>query len=396
MPVPPNNPDICIEEVPSGIRTIAGVATSITAFVGRAAMGPVDDPVTISGYGDFERIFGGLHVEYPMSYAVRDFFLNGGSTAVIVRLFRKGTVPAKQAVPYRADLSGLYALEKTDLFNLLCIPPDDREGDTDKKAMREAISYCAKRRAVLLVDPPSGWTDVPGILENYQRFLSDMGLSGMEARNAALFFPRIEQADPLRKNRKCSFVPCGIVAGAIARTDVARGVWNAPAGQDAVLNGILGLSLAVTDKEIGTLNSLGINCLRTFPPVGRVVWGGRTLRGADILADEYKYLSVRRTALFIEESLYRGLKWVVLEPNGEQLWERVRRDVGAFMNELFRQGAFQGATPRDAYFVKCGPDTTILSDINEGIVNLQVGFAPLKPAEFVVIRIRQVAGPPRK
>ena len=150
--------------------------------------------------------------------------------------------------------------------------------------------------------------------------------------------------------------------------------------------------MKLTDAENGELNQLGINCLRAFPVVGQVVWGSRTLRGADQLADENKYIPVRRTTLFLEESLRRGLQWAVFEPNDESLWSAIRLNVGAFMQTLFRQGAFQGASARDAYFVKCDSETTTQSDIDLGIVNVIVGFAPLKPAEFVVISIQQLAG----
>ena len=150
--------------------------------------------------------------------------------------------------------------------------------------------------------------------------------------------------------------------------------------------------MKLTDGENGTLNQLGINCLRTFPASGNIVWGGRTLRGADQMADEWKYIPVRRTAMFIEESLFRGTQWVVFEPNDEPLWAEIRLSIGAFMNGLFRQGAFQGKTPRDAYFVKCDGETTTQADIDLGIVNIVVGFAPLKPAEFVVIKLQQIAG----
>src|SRR3712207_7651940 len=173
-------------------------------------------------------------------------------------------------------------------------------------------------------------------------------------------------------------VPSGAVAGLIARTDATRGVWKAPAGTEATLAGVAGFSVMLTDRENGDLNPVGINCLRAFPVIGRVSWGARTLRGADQLSDEYKYLPVRRLALYIEESLYRGLKWVVFEPNDEPLWSQIRLNVGAFMNRLFRQGAFQGTTPREAYFVKCDKETTTQGDINLGIVNVVVGFAPLK------------------
>jgi phage tail sheath protein FI len=212
------------------------------------------------------------------------------------------------------------------------------------------------------------------------------------ARNAAIYFPRIKQSDPQLGGLVDVFVPCGIIAGVMARTDTQRGVWKAPAGLDAALAGVVGLQVALTDAENGLLNPLGINCLRTFPVHGRVVWGARTMRGADAAADEYKYVPVRRLALFLEESLYRGTQWVVFEPNDEPLWAQIRLNVGAFLNNLFRQGAFQGTTPRDAYFVKCDKETTTQSDINLGIVNIVVGFAPLKPAEFVIIKIQQIAG----
>jgi phage tail sheath protein FI len=187
-------------------------------------------------------------------------------------------------------------------------------------------------------------------------------------------------------------VPSGIVAGVIARTDVSRGVWKAPAGLDASLGGVQDLQVNLNDLENGQLNPLGINCLRSFGVNGRIIWGARTLRGADESADEYKYLPVRRLALFLEESLYRGTQWVVFEPNDEPLWAQVRLNVGAFMQGLFLQGAFQVKTPRDAYFVKCDNQTTTQNDINLGILNIIVGFAPLKPAEFVVIQIQQMPG----
>ena len=148
----------------------------------------------------------------------------------------------------------------------------------------------------------------------------------------------------------------------------------------------------MTDGENGILNPLAINCIRSFPVYGIVNWGARTLMGADQLSDDYKYVPVRRLALFVEESLFRGTQWVVFEPNDEPLWSQIRLNVGSFMRGLFQQGAFQGSTPASAYFVKCDSDTTTQADINLGVVNILVGFAPLKPAEFVIIQIEQLAG----
>ena len=186
--------------------------------------------------------------------------------------------------------------------------------------------------------------------------------------------------------------PCGTIAGLYARTDGARGVWKAPAGIEATLTGVQSVTYTLTNAENGTLNPLGVNCVRVLPVYGSVAWGARTLRGADSMTSEYKYVPVRRVALFIEESLYRGTQWVVFEPNDEPLWSQIRLNLGAFMHILFRQGAFQGTTPREAYFVKCDKETTTQADINKGIVNILVGFAPLKPAEFVIIKIQQIAG----
>ena len=279
---------------------------------------------------------------------------------------------------------GLSGLEKLGnrLFNLLCIPPVDR--DTDIDFLDEAAKFCLDHRAVLLVDPPTEWTDVAAAAA------ANPLVSGDNAKNAAVFFPNLQLVD--EGGNLEDFPPSGAIAGVIARTDGERGVWKAPAGTDASLAGVQSLTVTMTNLENGQLNPLGINCVRSFPVYGNVVWGSRTLRGADQLADQWKYLPVRRTALFIEESLYRGTQWVVFEPNDEPLWSSIRLNVGAFMNSLWRQGAFQGRTPRDAYLVKCDSDNNPQNDIDRGIVNILVGFAPLKPAEFVLIHIQQLAG----
>jgi uncharacterized protein len=598
MPAPLTYPGVYLEEISSGVRTITGVATSIAAFIGRAARGPTDDPVMINNYGDFERQFGGLGVDYPMSYAVRDFYLNGGAGAIIVRLYgapyhssqdtakalqaakdtatattgadaaaaagaagakaalypnepeksaaaavakaahdasvvggatlqnvqdaankaaslieassiskatirygnmvleaasegiwgndlrvrvdlevdassgdvfnltvRDGqtgrtelfrnlsisplsvrridkvlanesdlliysgalpaTTPAAHAAPpagkidiwadytpptnskvvdadkasdgvelsqlnfagpgKASDKKGLYALEQADLFNLLCIPPYRADGDVDDGLLDTAAAYCEARRAMLLVDAPNSWLSKDSAKSGVS------GVSG-KSQNAALFFPRLIQPNPLKSNQLENFAPCGAVAGVFARTDTTRGVWKAPAGIEATVVGAPGLSVNLTDLENGELNPLGVNCLRSSPVSGRIIWGSRTRKGDDRLASEWKYIPVRRTALFIEESLYRGTQWIVFEPNDEPLWAQVRLNIGAFMNTLFRQGAFQGKTPAEAYFVKCDKETTTQNDIDHGIVNIVVGFAPLKPAEFVVIKLQQIAG----
>ena len=280
---------------------------------------------------------------------------------------------------------GLYALENADLFNILCIPPLTFDADIGPSTRSAALKYCKDRRAFYVVDPPSSWVGVPD---------AEAGVDGLNLRdeNAAVYFPRVDIPNPLRDNQLSEFVPCGVIAGLYARTDATRGVWKAPAGTDATLAGVQRMAVPLTDAQNGRLNPLGVNSLRSFPVIGNVAWGARTLEGADQLASEWKYIPVRRTALFLEETLYRGLKWVVFEPNDEPLWSQIRLNVGSFMHTLFRQGAFQGSTPKDAYLVKCDSETTTQADIDRGVVNILVGFAPLKPAEFVFVRIQQLAG----
>ena len=510
-------PDVYIEEISKGVRTITGVPTSITAFIGRALRGPLDEPCPISSFADFERIFGGLWSESMMSYAVQHYYQNGGSEAVIVRiannaaaatitlpngptltakyqgswgnrlraridyktgpanmqtytlnvrdlgtgieeryldvstnvnapraldkllqqsLLVKATagqdirpdahalvatgedpfadppvalppVPGKftqatggndgneltdvQYVGAEANKTGIYALLKTDIFNLLVIPPISRQTDVRSDTLSKAAKLCLDRRAMLLVDVPQGW-DVDqasgSLLDTFiGNFSKDL------ARNTALFFPHLGVVDSQMGGALEYFGLTGAVAGIFARSDALRGVWKAPAGTEMAITGVRELKLKISDAENRRLNLLGVNCLRTFPTIGTVMWGTRTLSGGDQLDDDnYKYVPVRRLTLFIEESLYRGMQWAVFEPNGEPLWAQIRLIVSDFMNNLFRQGAFQGLTPGEAYFVKCDKETNSQNDINRGIVNIVVGFAPLKPAEFVIIKIQQRSG----
>jgi phage tail sheath protein FI len=281
----------------------------------------------------------------------------------------------------RSLRKGIYALEEVDLFNLLCLP-----GISDSGILMDVDAYCKERRAFMIADPPQNLSAPSDMITSIS------GTTFPKTEYGAVYYPWIRIADPLNGGKPRSSAPCGTIAGLYARTDSNRGVWKAPAGTEATLTGVQGVDYLLTDPENGTLNPLGVNCIRIFPAFGAIAWGARTLRGNDQMTSEYKYIPVRRLALYLEESLYRGLKWVVFEPNDEPLWSQIRLNVGSFMNNLFRQGAFQGMTPRDAYFVKCDKETTTQNDINLGIVNIWVGFAPLKPAEFVILHIQQMAG----
>jgi phage tail sheath protein FI len=305
-----------------------------------------------------------------------------------------GTLLAATDLVPLAGKTGVRALDDAEIFTILVFPPyspnESATPDLSNTVWSSAVAYLQEgHRAMLLIDPPSTWIDEPTAL---QAITTTSIVDNLRDKNTALYYPWIYFADPLMGGRARLFAPSASVAGVMARIDSDRGVWKAPAGEEATISGVQKLQYLLTDPENGDLNPLAINCLRTFPIVGTVVWGARTLVGADAQGSEWKYIPVRRTALFIEESLYRGTKWVVFEPNDEPLWAQIRLNVGAFMRSLFRQGAFQGLTPKDAYFVKCDSDTTTQDDINRGIVNILVGFAPLKPAEFVVIQISQIAG----
>jgi uncharacterized protein len=380
-------PGVYIEELPSGVHSIAGVHTSVTAFVGSTMAGPVDQPTRVRSFTEFERAFGDTSVDKPLGAGVRHFFLNGGSDAIVVRA-------AGPAVPRAADGTGIYALDAVEGFNLLCLPDLGSDGTSNDlaataNALAEASRMCEDRRAILIVDPLPGWQSVADVVSGPASLRAIS--SGMRRANAAMYFPRVLAAGRTEQ-AATELPPSGAIAGIIARTDGARGVWKAPTGQDAAIVGIGGLASTVSPDEARSLAELGVNPLRTFPGVGNVVWGARTLDGATGSTSDWRYVPVRRTALYLEESLYRGLQWVVFEPNDDLLWAAIRMSVGAFMAALRRQGAFQGNTPRMAYFVRCGRDTTTQEEIDLGIVRVVVGFAPLRPAEFVVIDIRLVAG----
>lgn len=287
--------------------------------------------------------------------------------------------------------TGFHALDAVDLFNLMILPEDEEVGESLMLSLwGPASTYCESRRAFLLVDAPASWTNSstgrPDVVNDTSK-ISDLRVSIVKD-HAAVFYPRLRYSD---SGVTKTIASAGAIAGLMARTDANRGVWKAPAGIEAGIRNVLGLNVELTDAENGVLNKKGVNCIRVFPN-GIVNWGSRTLDGDDDFGSEWKYIPVRRLALNIEESLYRGTRWVVFESNDEPLWAKIRLNVGTYMMSLFRQGAFQGSNPKEAFFVKCDKETTTQDDINKGIVNIRVGFAPLKPAEFVVITIQQMAG----
>lgn len=513
-------PGVYVQEIPSGVHTITGVSTSITAFVDDFSRGTVEAPQMVQGWSEFERYFGGLSANSISSYCIQQFFLNGGSQAIIVRAkssvngqgpvkasftanpggntwgfeafsegkwgnnirlkimnlvangifdlsiellsadcpeserssekaplaaseFYKGiskdtthlrnvqeilkesselvrftgtstfidasfTIPDgddaddqpddasissyiflkggldNQSLDEQGLKNALDKLKSVDLFNILCLPVcvDHAHSDTfNTNVYAYAKTLCEDRRAFLIED-----------IDKNQTFDSMKSyVAKAKSKNTAIFYPRIHISDSLNAGRAKEIPVSGTLAGLFSRTDATRGVWKAPAGVEALINGIIKLKEELNDENNGLLNPLGVNCLRRFPIYGNINWGSRTTVGSDQEGSEWKYIPIRRLALYLEESLFRGTKWVVFEPNDEPLWAQIRQSVGAFMMDMFRQGAFQGSTPAQAFYVRCDATTTLPIDRQRGVVNIEVGFAPLKPAEFVVLKFQQIS-----
>ena len=272
-------------------------------------------------------------------------------------------------------------------MNLLVIP-----GVFEPSVWAAALRFCELKRAFFIMDPAPNWSADDTFSPALTKVEDEVGNIPHDPANGALYFPYLRTVDPLTGQTLVQ-PPSGFVAGVYARTDMNRGVWKAPAGLETSVRNTTGVvdSGRMTDMRQGTVNALGVNVLRAFPGSGTVVWGARTI-GTSASLEQWRYVPVRRTALFIEQTLLRNLGWVVFEPNDEPLWTAIRVSVEAFMLSLFRQSAFQGATPSEAFRVQCDHTTTTDQDIALGIVNVVVGFRPLKPAEFVIIKIAQLAG----
>ena len=285
---------------------------------------------------------------------------------------------ADGATPLDQDyLGGLTLLDTVRDVNLVAIP-----GIGSQNVVAQGTNYCTQRGDCFFVGDMALTDDTK---EEAIAFVN--GLT-VKSSYGAVYYPWLRISDPARISATPVPVPpSGFVMGLYARTDATRGVWKAPAGTAANVGGAVGLVADTTDAAQDVLNPIGVNVIRSFPASGIVIWGARTL--ATRSDPEYRYVPVRRTAVFLEQSIYAGIQWAVFEPNDETLWASLRLNVSAFMMLQFRAGAFQGATATDAFFVKVDASTTTQADIDAGVVNILVGFAPLKPAEFVVLMLSQ-------
>lgn len=307
------------------------------------------------------------------NYHVGDAAVAGN--VISATLGSDGVTP--QEIDYQ---NGFALLDVRRDVNIVAVP-----GIGSKTMVDFGGNYCRNRQDCFFVGDMGPADDTK---EEAQAFVT--GLT-VKSSYAAVYFPWLKAIDPTGVSPEPILLPpSGYVAGMYARIDAKRGVWKAPAGTEANIGGAVGLTKEITDAEQDTLNPIGVNVIRVFPASGIVIWGARTV--ATQADPEYRYVPIRRTAIFIEQSIYNGIQWAVFEPNDEDLWASLRLNIGAFMMTLFRAGAFQGATPSQAFFVKADSQTTTQADIDAGVVNVMVGFAPLKPAEFVVIKISQKAG----
>lgn len=316
----------------------------------------------------------------PTTFAEDDQYFGPSITIADGFKFKQFFAPSDFIQVFKQDTS----LDKLPIFNLMILP-----GVTDGPVLSEALAFCERKRAFFIMDPPSNTTADPGI--NYiGDYMTDQA---PKSPNGALYFSYLKSTNP-RTSDPVNLPPASYVAGIYSRTDQNRGVWKAPAGLETTIQNTSGVadSGRMNDMRHGDLNRRGVNCLRSFPGSGTVVFGARTLVTANQAFEQWRYVPVRRMALFIEQTLFNNLTWVVFEPNDEPLWIAIRTSIERFMLSLFRQGAFQGSTPSQAFQVQCDHTTTTQEDVNNGTVNIIVAFAPLKPAEFVVVKIAQLAG----
>lgn len=393
----PHNPELLISERP--VRTaVVPAASGVAAFVGHTLEGPANEVVAVRSYMDYARSFGGLAASSELSYAVLQFFRNGGDQALIVRVPELDTGLPDLGMIAGTSTSfpmGLGCLEGNEDFDLLCLPDATRPrtpgGNVPEfkieqmvELWRAGADLCRRHHALLLMEAPAPLT----VTADLQTFAGSLPRDS--GAFAAAYVPWTIIDDPLHQGQQRQCAPSGTVAGLYARTDKTRGLWKAPAGTEAQLNSVKALTKRFTDTEQGILNPLGINLIRDLPAHGIVAWAARTLSQAD----EWKYVPVRRLANHIERSLQRGLRWATFEANDEPLWTQLRQDTSDFLRALMQKGAFAGQIDRDCYFVKCDRTTMTQADIDHGLCIIQLGFAPLRPAEFVIVRIVLTTQPP--
>lgn len=386
-------PGVYVKEVSRGNKPIESVGTSVCAFIGESAKGPVNEVHTISNWSEYTRLFGGFEDAPHLAHAVYGWFLNGGGLCYVNNV--GGGAPAKapaksdKAAPKQKDSgdavarligkdegpgkrSGLHAFDHIEEISLVAAP-----GFVSKEAHEALIAHCEneeRRDRFAILDGPE---ELEGGLQKLYR--------PRDTSYAAYYWPWIEVYDPTQK-KNIAIPPSGHIAGVYSRTDSDRGVHKAPANE--IVRGAVGLKYSLSRGEQGILNPRGVNVVRDFGDRGLRIWGARTLASDP----EWRYINVRRLFLMVEESIDKGTQWCVFEPNDRTLWKKITRNLTAYLRRLWQDGALTGADESEAFYVKCDQETNPKEVVDQGMVIVEIGLAPVKPAEFVVFRIGQMAG----
>ncbi len=383
-------PGVYIQEVSTGSKPISMVGTQTAAFIGVAPdkLANLNKAIACNNWSQFIREFVGDSggSDTNLSMAVFAFFNNGGTRCYVVNNPENDTIAGNAA-----QRTGLCAFDVIDEIAMVAAP-----GYFDTVSHTALIDHCEKLKdRIAILDSPAEVTNIDQLKtvasissggKKADEVKTGTGLRPKNTSYAAFYFPWLLIQAPLsRKKKILAAPPSGFMAGIYARTDANRGVHKAPANES--VNGALGLSYVVTSGEQGELNTRGINCIRSFQTTGIKIWGARTLEDG-----EWKYINVRRLFMMIEESISESTRWVVFEPNDESLWKSIIRDVSAFLTLLWRDGALQGSTPEQAFFVKCDAEINTQAVIDAGRLEIEIGIAPVKPAEFIVFKIGQWAG----
>lgn len=389
-------PGVYIEEVPSGPRPIQPVGTSVAGFVGQA---PDSDAFphqarAVNNWSEFQRDFASSSGRgTALAQAVFGFFLNRGQRCYVVNTGRSNSIAGAAR-----GRKGIDALEPVDEVAIVAAP-----GHTDAASYESLLSHCERLgNRVAILDAPEEVSDIAALTrvatvsarapkkeKEEDEPPEAPGLRPRQSDNGmgAVYFPWIAVRDAFDPSKVIQVPPSGHMAGIYALTDATRGVHKAPANEQ--VRGALDVAYRVTHQEQELLNPKGVNCIRFFPQEGIRAWGARTLAAA---ASEWRYINVRRLFIMIEESIRLSTRWVVFEPNDMTLWKSINRDISNFLTLLWRDGALLGATPEEAFFVKCDRETNPPESIDAGRVVAVIGIAPVKPAEFIIFRISQSVG----
>ncbi|WP_428262181.1 phage tail sheath C-terminal domain-containing protein [Haliangium sp.] len=392
------SPGVYVEEVDRGSKPIEAVGTNTVGFIGESSKGPVNEAVLVTNWSQFVKTFGDFeHCSMHLAHAVYGFFNNGGSRCFIVNCGapEEETAASSAAAGDKKDdkakaapapksggdrdgrfigkdngpgqRSGLKCFEEVDEIAIVVVP-----GQTSPAVQDAVLSHCETRKdRFAILDAPE---TISGGVDRLPK--------PRDSKYGAYYFPWIQVYDPDKGN---IFVPpSGHIAGVYSRVDNERGVHKAPANE--IVRGALGLKYNISKGEQDLLNPKGINAIRFMNGAIRI-WGARTLS----TDPSWRYINVRRLFIMVESSIERATQWVVFEPNDHRLWKRVTRTIASFLTLLWRNGALMGTSPEQAFYVKCDEETNPPEVVDAGQLVVEIGLAPVKPAEFVIFRIGQMA-----